>query len=129
MIYRTGQAISANDDVTQSRELALQIADIITETPARNTLVIDIHDLSQIADYFVISSGENERQLQAISRTLLEGLAGTGRRPRRVEGEASSGWMLHDYGDVVVHIFDVELRSFYGLEERWAEAPTLLSIQ
>jgi len=123
------QTVSLQDDVAQSRELALQIADIITETPARNTLVIDIHDLSPIADYFVISSGENVRQLQAVSRTLIEDLADAGKRPRRIEGEASSGWMLLDYGDVVVHIFDVELRSFYGLEERWAEAPTLLSIQ
>ena len=129
LIHQTEPILSVNDDVAQSRELALQVADIITETPARNTLVIDIHDLSQIADYFVISSGENERQLQAISRTLLEGLSESGTRPRRIEGEASSGWMLLDYGDVVVHIFDVDLRSFYGLEERWAEAPTLLSIQ
>lgn len=129
LIHQTEPTFSVNEDIAQSHELALKIADIITETPARNTLVIDIHGLSQIADYFVISSGENERQLQAVSRTLLEGLSEAGQRPRRIEGEASSGWMLLDYGDVVVHIFDVELRSFYGLEERWAEAPTLLSIQ
>ena len=120
--------VSVDTEVARSRELALKVADVITETPARNTLVIDIHDLSQIADYFVLTSGENERQLQAISRSLLEELGEAGTRPRRVEGDASSGWMLLDYGDVVVHIFDVELRSFYGLEERWSEAPTLLAI-
>ncbi|MDQ4099405.1 MAG: ribosome silencing factor [Chloroflexota bacterium] len=120
--------LSVDAEVARSRELALKVADVITETPAKNTLVIDIHDLSQIADYFVITSGENERQLQAISRSLLEELAQAGTRPRRIEGEASSGWMLLDYGDVVVHIFDVDLRSFYGLEKRWSEAPTLLSI-
>jgi ribosome-associated protein len=122
-------ASATTDELTRSRELALTIADIIAETPASDTLVIDIHELSQLSDFFVICAGENERQLRAIHRALLEGLAERGIRPRRSEGESSSGWMLVDYGDVVVHIFDVDVRAFYGLEVRWAEAPTLLSIQ
>lgn len=116
-------------DSEQARELALKIADVIAETPAANTIVIDIHELSPLADYFVICSGENERQLRAIERTLVEDLAKAGIRPRRTEGDAASGWALLDYGDVVVHIFDSDLRSFYKLEDLWSEAPTLLSIQ
>ena len=71
---------------------------------------------------------DNVRQLRAIARALEEGLAEDRIRLRRIEGEAASGWILLDYGDVVVHIFDSDVRSFYALEERWAEAPTLLTI-
>ncbi len=124
------ELIQANDDLIQaSRELAVTIADVITETPASNTTVIDIHELSTIADFFVICSGENERQLRAISRLLLEQLGEQGIDPVRVEGEPISGWILMDFEDVLVHIFDSDLRAFYNLEERWADAQVLLSIQ
>ncbi|MBA2469961.1 MAG: ribosome silencing factor [Chloroflexia bacterium] len=109
--------------------MAVNIADVITETPAADTKVIDIHELSTIADFFVICSGENERQLRAISRLVLDELGQQGIEPRRVEGEPISGWILMDFGDVIVHIFDRELREFYNLEERWAEAQVLLTIQ
>ena len=118
-----------NDPLQQSRELAVTIADIVAETPASNTTVIDIHDLSTIADFFVICSGENERQLRAISRLLMDGLSERNIDPRRVEGEAVSGWILMDFEDVIVHILDADLREFYNLEERWAGAQVLLSIQ
>jgi ribosome-associated protein len=118
-----------NDPVQQSRELAVTIADIVAETPASNTTVIDIHELSTIADFFVICSGENERQLRAISRLLMDGLSEQHIQPRRVEGESISGWILMDFEDVIVHILDADLREFYNLEERWAEAQVLLSIQ
>jgi ribosome-associated protein len=118
-----------NDDIAQSRILAVDIADIIAETPASDTRVIDIHELSTIADLFVICSGENERQLRAITRTLTDEMSKSGRPPRRIEGDTMSGWILMDFGDVIVHVFDADLRAFYDLEERWSEAPVLLSIQ
>ncbi len=124
-----GRSTNSELELGRSRELALSVADVIAETPASDTLVIDIHELSQLSDFFVICAGENERQLRAIGRTLLEVLGAQGVRPRHSEGGAASGWLLVDYGDVVVHIFDVKIREFYGLEQRWAEAPTLLSIQ
>ena len=117
------------DEIAASRVLAVDIADIIAETPAIDTRVIDIHELSTIADVFVICSGENERQLRAITRTLTDEMAKTNRPPTRVEGDPTSGRILMDFGDVIVHVFDAELRSFYDLEERWSEAPVLLSIQ
>jgi ribosome-associated protein len=117
------------DPIVRSRELAVAIADIIADSPAIDTHVLDIHELTPIADFFVICSGENERQLRAISRAVADDLAEQGTRPVRIEGDPESGWILVDYADVIVHIFDAELRSFYDLEERWAEAPVLLSIQ
>ena len=125
----TDQTSNLTDDLTTSRELAVAIADVIAETPASDTRVIDIHGLSSIADIFVICSGENERQLRAIYRTLQEDLAKHRYRPLRIEGDPASGWILMDFGDVIVHVFDADLRAFYDLEERWAEAPVLLSIQ
>jgi ribosome-associated protein len=125
----TDQTSNIMDDISTSRSLAIAIADVIADTPAADTRVIDIHDLSSIADVFVICSGENERQLRAIVRAMSEDLARQNHRPLRLEGDPSSGWILLDYGDVIVHVFDAELRTFYDLEERWAEAPVLLSIQ
>lgn len=117
------------DEIAESRALAVDIADIIAETPAADTRVIDIHESSSIADVFVICSGENERQLRAIYRAVIDEMGDKDHEPTRVEGDTTSGWMLIDYGDVVVHIFDSELREFYDLEGRWESAPVLLSIQ
>lgn len=114
---------------TATRERALRIAEVIADTPAANTLVLDIHAISPIADYFVICSGENERQLRAIARDVLEQLAEEGVRPERSEGTAMAGWILLDYGEVIVHVMDVDQRAFYRLEDLWSEAQTLLAIQ
>ncbi|CAN5814674.1 ribosome silencing factor [soil metagenome] len=123
------EPIIQEDPVRWSRELAFAIADAITETPASDTKVIDIHELSTIADFFVLCSGENERQLRAITRLLQEQLSDQDIQPKRIEGEPVSGWILMDFEDVIVHIFDRELRAFYNLEERWSEAQVLLAIQ
>ncbi|GIW03569.1 MAG: ribosomal silencing factor RsfS [Thermomicrobiales bacterium] len=112
-----------------SRDLALHIAEILTDTPAANTLVLDIQGLSSFADFFVICSGENERQLRAITEEITEGLAKSGIRPERTEGNPASGWIVLDFGTAVVHVFDADQRAFYRLEALWAEAPTLLAIQ
>ena len=109
--------------------MALRVAEIISDTPASNTLVLDIRQISPVADYFVICAGENERQLRAIARELLEKMGEAGVRPDRTEGTPGAGWMLLDYGDVIVHVMDVDQRSFYRLEELWSEAKTLLAIQ
>jgi ribosome-associated protein len=120
--------VQIGEDV--SRELAIRIADLIADSPASNTIVLDIRQLSTISDFFVICSGENERQLRAIVRDIRDGLDKVGISPRRSdEGSTASGWLLLDYGDVIVHILDVDQRSFYRLEELWADAPTLLAIE
>ncbi len=115
--------------MANSRELALRIAEVISDTPAANTLVLDLQAISPMADYFVICSGENERQLRAISREVLEKLAESGIRPERSEGNAIGGWILLDYGSVIVHIFTPPERDFYQLERHWAEAKTILRVQ
>jgi ribosome-associated protein len=111
------------------RDKALLLADVISDTPARDTVVMDIHELSPFADYFVITAGANERQLRAINRTIVERMAEAGVRPMRSEGTATGGWIVLDFGEVLVHIFSEDQREFYRLEDLWAEAPTLLAIQ
>lgn len=109
--------------------LARILAEAASEAKAEDVQVLDIHNLTVIADLFVICSADNERLLRAISRQVLEATDKIDRDPRRVEGTAESGWILLDYGDVVVHIFGEAERQFYRLEEVWAEAQTLLVIQ
>ncbi len=111
------------------RDFAITIADTLVDTPASHTRVLDIRGISTLADYFVITGGENERQLRAITRQLADELARRGLRPTRVEGDSASGWILMDYSDVVVHVFDDELRQFYNLEDLWQDAPVVLEIQ
>jgi len=112
------------------RDVALKMADFIADSPAVDTVVLDIRELSSIADFFVICSGENERQLRAIANDVREGMMEYGVKPRRTdEGSTSSGWLLLDYGDVILHVLDVDQRAFYRLEELWAGAPALLTIE
>jgi ribosome-associated protein len=125
----TSGASELNASAPSTRELAVQIAEIISDTPASDTIVLDIHELSSFADYFVICSGENERQLRAIAESISMELAESGVRPQRVEGTPASGWIVMDYGDAIIHVFDVDQRAFYRLEALWQEAPTLLVIQ
>jgi len=120
---------STTDTRDTARDFALRIADILAETPASDTVVLDIRGLSTFSDFFVICSGENERQLRAIAERLQEELRDEDIRPRRVEGTPRSGWMVIDFNDAIVHIFDTELRDFYKMERLWAEAPRLLAIQ
>ncbi|MBA2288903.1 MAG: ribosome silencing factor [Chloroflexia bacterium] len=127
-VTQRSQAISTTTE-EDIRDFAITIADVLADTPANHTRVMDIRSISTLADFFVISSGENERQLRAITRQLTEELASRQARPSKIEGDAASGWILIDYGDVVVHVFSDELRSFYNLEELWQDAPVVLDIQ
>jgi len=82
------------------------------------------------ADFFVICSGTSSRQLKALVDGVKdEAKKGLGVLPHHVEGESESGWILLDYGDVIVHVFDPEQRAYYGLEELWREGKVLLRMQ
>jgi ribosome-associated protein len=110
-------------------EIARDVAQIASEALATNVTILDISQLSVIADMFVVCSADNARQLNAIRDDILQGLQEQGIRPRRVEGVAETGWILLDYADVVIHLFTEEQRQFYRLEDVWSEAQTLLVIQ
>ncbi|HMM40775.1 MAG TPA: ribosome silencing factor [Thermomicrobiales bacterium] len=110
-------------------DIARDIAELASDALATNITVLDIGKLSVIADVFVVCSTDNSRQLRAVQEDVTEGLQEQGVRPLRVEGTADTGWVLLDYGDVVVHLFTEDQRQFYRLEDVWSEAPKLLVIQ
>lgn len=88
--------------------------------------VLDLRDLTSIADFFIICSASNERQTQAIADEVRERVREqTDARPLIVEGERPGTWVLLDYGDFVVHIFTQEARRFYALERLWGDAPNV----
>ena len=101
-----------------------------SDKQASDIVLLDIRPISLIADYFVVCSASSERQINAIIRDVVDTLRNdAGIRPSRVEGEAASGWVLLDYGDVIVHIFGAEQREFYRLEELWSAAVPLVRMQ
>lgn len=111
-------------------ELARFIINLIEEKKAEDIVLLDIRNLSVIADYFVICTGGSERQLKTILDNIRQEVKKNyGISPRSLEGETSSGWVLIDFIDVIVHAFSAEARSYYDLEGLWAEAPVLLKMK
>src|SRR6266480_1911367 len=92
------------------------------EKKAINSVVLDLREIASFTDYFLITSGTNERQVQAISDEVVETLKKAGTAAARVEGYKSAEWILLDYGYFVVHVFDEKARKFYDLERLWRES-------
>ena len=92
------------------------------EKKAIDPVVLDLRDIASFTDYFVIFSGANERQVQAISDEVYEQLKKGGSPAARVEGYKTAEWILLDYGDFVVHVFEQKARKFYDLERLWRES-------
>jgi ribosome-associated protein len=105
------------------------VADICADKLAEDIIVLDVRALTTIADYFVICSGNSERQVRAVSRQLLDALSQDGVKPLHGEGESDSNWVLLDYGDVIVHVFTPQERDYYRLERLWSAAVTVLRMQ
>jgi ribosome-associated protein len=90
------------------------------------TVVIEVGDLIHITDYFVISSGSNDRQVRAIAEEVERQVKGSGgSSPRAIEGLDDARWVLMDYGDFIVHVFNDEAREYYDLERLWSDAPRI----
>ena len=99
------------------------------EAQAEETVLLDIRRVASFADYFIIASAVNPRQMRALVETLDKELRQDGVRPRHQEGAADSGWVLLDYGAIIVHLFSPEARAYYGLEDLWREATQVVRIQ
>lgn len=114
-----------------SQALAHKIIDIIEEKQASDIVLLDVGDHTSIASYFVIATIDNERQAKAIEDEILQQLRmEQNLRPLGMEGveENSGGWVLLDYGDVIVHLFTDEKRDYYQLEELWNKANVVLKV-
>ncbi|MCS7221995.1 MAG: ribosome silencing factor [Anaerolineae bacterium] len=113
----------------ESTELAHAIVDLVEEHQAEDIVMLDLRPVSILADYFIICSSASERQSRALMQVVDEGIGHLGKTPLGVEGSAEAGWILMDYGDVVVHIFSREKRAYYGLEQFWRRAPIVVKVQ
>lgn len=103
--------------------LALAAARAALDKKAADVVLLDVHELTSLADEFVVASGRSDTQVRAIGEAVEEALRQRGRRPLAVEGLRHGQWVLLDYGDIVVHVFYGPVRSFYDLERLWARAP------
>lgn len=111
--------------MTREKEMATLACKALDEKKGRDIKVIDIHEVTVLADYFVIASAANANQVQAMMDSVEEQLGRAGFSPKQVEGSSNSNWVLMDYGDVIVHIFDEENRLFYDLERIWRDGKIL----
>lgn len=109
-------AISSWDKVLLLTRFAL-------EKKARDLVVLEVRELTSIADYFIICSGSSDRQVQSIAQGIEENLSEAGHSPLSVEGAQRGHWVLMDFSDVIVHIFYEPVREFYDLDGLWGHAP------
>jgi ribosome-associated protein len=116
-------------EILETTELARQIVDAVAERLGSDIVLLDMQEVSLLADYFVLCNAESSPQFRAILDEVNKQAKAAGGRLLHVEGEAASGWVLLDYGAVVVHIFDPDLRSYYNLEGLWKDARLVVRIQ
>ena len=107
------------EEIDERVLMALRAA---ADKKAVNSVLLDLREIASFTDFFVITSGSNERQVQAISDAVVEALKKNGSPVTRVEGFKTAEWILLDYGDFVVHVFDEKARQFYDLERLWRES-------
>jgi len=105
-----------------SQEAAQLCAEAADSKKAFDILILDLRKLTYITEYFVICSGSNITQVSAIADGIGQALAKSGVHPSHIEGQGEASWVLMDYGDVVVHVFEEQTRQYYALEKLWGDA-------
>jgi ribosome-associated protein len=101
----------------------------LEDKKAEDILLMDIKELVSFTDYFIICTATSSRMLNALADGVVEKTRLDHKRKGRIEGSPDAGWMVVDYGDIVVHLFDDELRHYYNLEELWKDGKVLLRVQ
>jgi ribosome-associated protein len=114
-----------NHFINKSKKKALRAVEIALDKKAKDTVILELKDLSTIADYFVICSGDNPAQIRAIAEAIQESFSKDSILPLGKEGLNSARWVLIDYGDIVINIFNEETRAYYDLEKLWIDAPRI----
>lgn len=116
-------AVSAQNSVLSGLQKAERIATIVSQNKAESVTILDLRDLSNITDYFVIFTGNSPVHLRALGDKIDEALRNLGIKPGHVDGERGAGWMVFDYGSVIVHAMTRETRQLFDLERLWGDAP------
>jgi len=112
----------------QINELVKLACSALEEKKASDITIIDISELSVVADYFIIASAENVRQTAALADEVEDRLGRAGYELRQTEGKSTANWILLDYNDVIIHIFDKENRLFYDIERIWKDGRKIVSL-
>lgn len=107
--------------MNQSKEMARIVYEALSEKKGEDIKVIDITSVSVLADYFIIANGSNDNQVNALVDNVEEEMHKAGYPVRQREGRANSNWVLLDFGEIIVHVFDKENRLFYDLERIWKD--------
>lgn len=111
-------------------KLANVLVDSIIDKKGNNILLLDIREQAVFSDYFILCNGENPRQIKALIDAVMENAKKkAGMHPSGVEGDPDTGWVLVDFGGVIIHLFSPEKRDYYNLEELWSEAHVVLRMQ
>ena len=110
-------------------EIAKRVVDIAEEKQASDILILDLREVSHMTDFFVIMTAESRRQMEALAENIVRSIKKSKKDLHHREGEADSGWLLLDYGDVIVHVFAPKERQYYRLEEFWSDSKEVVRIQ
>ncbi len=108
-----------------SKEMAILAAKTLDSKKALDIICLDIESKSSIADYFILASGGSERQIKALSEEVDDQFAKEGLIVKSIEGKASSGWILLDFGDIIVSVLTLEMREKYNIEKVWGDCEIL----
>ena len=111
-------------DSSDTYKQAKEIIELALTKKAQNIVLMHLKPITNVADYFICCHGDSDVQVKAISEAIVNGMRISGRRPWHKEGLENYNWVLLDYVDIVVHVFQSETRSFYGLERLWGDAET-----
>jgi ribosome-associated protein len=111
--------------MNNGKEMARLACAALEDKKAEEIKVIGIENVSTLADYFIIASGSNRNQVQAMVDNVEESLKNAGHSPKQIEGYQNANWILMDYGDLVIHVFDTENRLFYDLERIWRDGESV----
>jgi ribosome-associated protein len=130
-LAEAANASTAQDNASTAQdpgELAHRIVDVASDKKASDIVLLRTAEVTTMADYFVIASGRSDRQVQALSKAIVDELRDEGIKPLGIEGQSSARWVLLDYGSVIVHLFAPEEREYYGLERLWNNATQVVRL-
>lgn len=128
-VARTVRTGGGNVTTFDAARLAHHLVDVASNKKATDIILLNVRELTTIADYFVICSGQSERQAQAVAEALVQAGESEGRQPIGVEGLSPARWVLVDFGDVIAHVFTPEERDYYKLERLWGDAPVVVHVK
>ncbi|MEP0807174.1 MAG: ribosome silencing factor [Chloroflexota bacterium] len=105
------------------------MVEALEDKKGEDILLLDIKGVATFTDYFILCNGTSDRMLDALAKGVLEATKAHFKKKSRIEGESREGWLVLDFGDVVVHLFSPDMRAYYDLEELWSDGKVLLRVQ